>query len=64
MASRIAAILLIILGLVAVAAQPLQAANAIDKLMMPGELSQAHVKQDAVIAGAREIAFFPPMTGG
>ena len=23
-----------------------------------------HVKPDAVIAGAREIAFFPPMTGG
>ena len=27
-------------------------------------IDQAHVKQDAVIAGAREIAFFPPMTGG
>jgi molybdopterin synthase sulfur carrier subunit len=24
----------------------------------------AHVKADAAIAGAREIAFFPPMTGG
>jgi len=24
----------------------------------------AHVKPDAMIAGAREIAFFPPMTGG
>jgi molybdopterin synthase sulfur carrier subunit len=24
----------------------------------------AHVKPDAAIAGAREIAFFPPMTGG
>jgi molybdopterin synthase sulfur carrier subunit len=23
-----------------------------------------HVKPDAAIAGAREIAFFPPMTGG
>lgn len=23
-----------------------------------------HVKPDATIAGAREIAFFPPMTGG
>lgn len=23
-----------------------------------------HVKHDAPIAGAREIAFFPPMTGG
>jgi len=23
-----------------------------------------HVKPDAAIAGAKEIAFFPPMTGG
>ncbi len=27
-------------------------------------IDQAHVKQDAAISGAREIAFFPPMTGG
>jgi molybdopterin synthase sulfur carrier subunit len=27
-------------------------------------IDQAHVRSDAVIAGAREIAFFPPMTGG
>ncbi|HVX79220.1 MAG TPA: molybdopterin converting factor subunit 1 [Bradyrhizobium sp.] len=27
-------------------------------------IDQAHVRQDATIAGAREIAFFPPMTGG
>ena len=27
-------------------------------------VDHAHVKQDAAIAGAREIAFFPPMTGG
>ncbi|MFH0299786.1 molybdopterin converting factor subunit 1 [Bradyrhizobium sp. 31Argb] len=27
-------------------------------------IDHAHVKQDAVISGAREIAFFPPMTGG
>jgi molybdopterin synthase sulfur carrier subunit len=27
-------------------------------------IDQSHVKPDAVIAGAREIAFFPPMTGG
>ena len=27
-------------------------------------LDRAHVKPDAPIAGAREIAFFPPMTGG
>ena len=27
-------------------------------------IDHAHVKRDAMIAGAREIAFFPPMTGG
>jgi len=27
-------------------------------------IDHTHVKADAVIAGAREIAFFPPMTGG
>lgn len=27
-------------------------------------LDQVHVEADASIAGAREIAFFPPMTGG
>ena len=27
-------------------------------------IDQAHVRPDAAIAGAREIAFFPPMTGG
>jgi molybdopterin synthase sulfur carrier subunit len=27
-------------------------------------IDHAHVKSDASIAGAREIAFFPPMTGG
>jgi molybdopterin synthase sulfur carrier subunit len=27
-------------------------------------IDRAHVKPDAPIAGAREIAFFPPMTGG
>ena len=27
-------------------------------------IDHAHVKQDAAIVGAREIAFFPPMTGG
>jgi molybdopterin synthase sulfur carrier subunit len=27
-------------------------------------LDRVHVKPDAAIAGAREIAFFPPMTGG
>jgi molybdopterin synthase sulfur carrier subunit len=27
-------------------------------------IDQVHVKSEAPIAGAREIAFFPPMTGG
>ena len=27
-------------------------------------LDRKHVKHGAAIAGAREIAFFPPMTGG
>ena len=27
-------------------------------------IDHAHVKPEAMIAGAREIAFFPPMTGG
>ncbi|MBI5261193.1 MAG: molybdopterin converting factor subunit 1 [Bradyrhizobium sp.] len=27
-------------------------------------IDHAHVKPDAAIAGAKEIAFFPPMTGG
>ncbi len=27
-------------------------------------IDRAHVKADTAISGAREIAFFPPMTGG
>lgn len=27
-------------------------------------IDRAHVKPDTAIAGAHEIAFFPPMTGG
>ena len=27
-------------------------------------VDRAHVRSDTAIAGAREIAFFPPMTGG
>ena len=27
-------------------------------------IDRAHVRADAAIAGAREIALFPPMTGG
>ncbi len=27
-------------------------------------IDRAHVRHDTALAGAREIAFFPPMTGG
>ncbi len=27
-------------------------------------IDQAHVRPDAALKGAREVAFFPPMTGG
>jgi molybdopterin synthase sulfur carrier subunit len=27
-------------------------------------IDRVHVKPDAVLAGAHEVAFFPPMTGG
>jgi molybdopterin synthase sulfur carrier subunit len=27
-------------------------------------IDRVHVKSEAAVAGAREIAFFPPMTGG
>jgi molybdopterin synthase sulfur carrier subunit len=27
-------------------------------------IDHAHVRADAAISGAREVAFFPPMTGG
>jgi sulfur-carrier protein len=27
-------------------------------------IDRVHVKSDAAISGAKEIAFFPPMTGG
>jgi molybdopterin synthase sulfur carrier subunit len=27
-------------------------------------IDKAHVRQDALLAGVREVAFFPPMTGG
>ncbi len=31
---------------------------------MRAALDRTHVKHDALIRSAREIAFFPPMTGG
>jgi molybdopterin synthase sulfur carrier subunit len=35
-----------------------------DPKVVRAALDRTHVKADAPIAGAREIAFFPPMTGG
>ncbi|HLH50877.1 MAG TPA: molybdopterin converting factor subunit 1 [Roseiarcus sp.] len=34
------------------------------KSVIRAAIDHAHVSHDAKIAGAREIAFFPPMTGG
>jgi sulfur-carrier protein len=31
---------------------------------MRAALDRTHVKHDALLGKAREIAFFPPMTGG
>jgi molybdopterin synthase sulfur carrier subunit len=40
-------------------------AHAFDKPnVIRAAIDRMHVKQDTAIAGAREIAFFPPMTGG
>jgi molybdopterin synthase sulfur carrier subunit len=42
-----------------------QYANAFaDPKVIRAAIDRAHVRADAAIAGAREIAFFPPMTGG
>lgn len=35
-----------------------------NEVVIRAALDQIHVKRDAAIAGAAEIAFFPPMTGG
>jgi len=39
-------------------------AHAFETPVIRAAIDHAHVKPDAMIAGAREIAFFPPMTGG
>ena len=40
-------------------------AHAFEKAaVIRAAIDRAHVRHDAPIAGAREIAFFPPMTGG
>jgi molybdopterin synthase sulfur carrier subunit len=35
-----------------------------NRTVIRAALDQVHVKPEAPLAGAREIAFFPPMTGG
>lgn len=35
-----------------------------NRTVIRAALDQVHVKPDAPLAGAHEIAFFPPMTGG
>jgi molybdopterin synthase sulfur carrier subunit len=40
-------------------------AHAFDRpSVIRAAIDRMHVKQDTAIAGAREIALFPPMTGG
>ncbi len=40
-------------------------ANAFERAeVIRTAIDQAHVRHDAKISGAREIAFFPPVTGG
>jgi molybdopterin synthase sulfur carrier subunit len=39
-------------------------AYAFEKPVVRAAIDQVHVRPEAAIAGAREIAFFPPMTGG
>ncbi|WP_315835157.1 molybdopterin converting factor subunit 1 [Bradyrhizobium prioriisuperbiae] len=39
-------------------------AHAFEKPVIRAAIDHTHVKPDATISGAREIAFFPPMTGG
>ena len=35
-----------------------------DRKVIRAAINQSHVKHDALIEGAQEIAFFPPVTGG
>jgi len=40
-------------------------AHAFDRAeVIRAAIDQSHVRHDAEIGGAREIAFFPPVTGG
>ncbi|MFG1189059.1 molybdopterin converting factor subunit 1 [Xanthobacter flavus] len=47
------------------AAQDEAHAHAFDNpTVVRAAIDRRHVKPDSAIAGAREVAFFPPMTGG
>ncbi|NJL50711.1 MAG: molybdopterin converting factor subunit 1 [Blastochloris sp.] len=35
-----------------------------DPAVVRAAIDRSHVKPDAALSGAREVAFFPPMTGG
>lgn len=39
-------------------------ADAFSNAQVRAAIDRVHVRPDAAIGGAREIAFFPPMTGG
>ena len=55
MAGRIAAILVLVFGLLALGVGTSFGANAIDKLMMPGELSTAHIKLEEDCANCHKV---------
>ena len=40
------------------------AAALAERRTLRAAVDQAHVALDAPLAGAREVAFFPPVTGG
>ena len=40
------------------------AAAFADSRLIRAAVDQSHVQLDAAISGAREVAFFPPVTGG
>jgi molybdopterin synthase sulfur carrier subunit len=46
------------------ARDPSVAAAFADRRTLRAAVDQSHVALDAPLAGAREVAFFPPVTGG
>jgi molybdopterin converting factor subunit 1 len=47
-----------------IATDPGRAAAFADRKIVRAAVNQAHVKLDHPLAGATEVAFFPPVTGG